>query len=251
MLLCESFRVSFQLDNTFGAVSANEVWKTPYFSNNSIRFSRSIAIDNYMSGVQVLARTDRYRLSFISGGMFIRESTQAFRIYARTQDWDRVQTHLIDEHIVSYKTLSSAKRLSREVVLRLRSLEPHEAKFALDADFEERRALLWIAICRTYEIIPDFVRTVLTERLLALRTDLSPQDFEQFLEGRALLHCEVDRLAPSTRTKLRTVLYRMMNEAGFYDKKEGLKSTYIPASVRRLIEANIPSEIRYFPGQDS
>lgn len=182
--------------------------------------------------------------------MFIRESTQAFHIYARGQDWDLVQTHLIDEHIVSYKTLSSAKRLSREIVLRLRSLKPHEAEFALDADFEERRALLWIAICRTYEIIPDFVRTVLTERLLSLRTDLSPQDFEQFLEGRALLHSEIESLAPSTRTKLRTVLYRMLDEADFYDKKEGLKANHIPASVRRLIDANIPSEIRYFPGHD-
>jgi len=242
--------VNFELNDTHGTVRTNEVWKTPYISDNSIRFSRYITIENYMSGAQILARTDRYRLSFISGGMFIRESTQAFHIYARTQDWDHVQAHLIDEQVISYKTLSSAKRLSYEIVLRLRSLEPHEAEFALDADYEERRALLWIAICRTYEIIPDFVRTVLTERLLALRTDLSPQDFEQFLEGRALLHSEIDGLASSTRTKLRTVLYRMLDEAGFYDKKDGLKATYVPASVRRLIDANTPSEIRYFPGHD-
>ena len=242
--------MNLELNDTHGTVSTNEVWKTPYISDNSIRFSRHITIENYMSGAQILARTDRYRLSFISGGMFIRESTQAFHIYARTQDWDHVQAQLIDEQVISYKTLSSAKRLSYEIVLRLRSLEPQEAEFALDADYEERRALLWIAICRTYEIIPDFVRTVLTERLLALRTDLSPQDFEQFLEGRALLHSEIDGLASSTRTKLRTVLYRMLDEAGFYDKKDGLKATYVPASVRRLIDANTPSEIRYFPGHD-
>ena len=242
--------MNFELNDTHGTVRTNEIWKTPYISDNSIRFSRYITIENYMSGEQILARTDRYRLSFISGGMFIRESTQAFHIYARTQDWDHVQAHLIDEQVISYKTLSSAKRLSYELVLRLRSLEPYEAEFALDADFEERRALLWIAICRTYQVIPDFVKTVLTERLLALRTDLSPQDFEQFLEGRALMHSEIDGLALSTRNKLRTVLYRMLGEAGFYDKNEGLKATYVPASVRRLIDANIPSEIRYFPGHD-
>jgi len=242
--------VYLELNNSYGTVSGNNCWKTPYFLDNFIRFSRPVAIENCMSGAQILAGTDRYRLSFISGGMFIRESTQAFHIYARAKDWSHVQTHLIDEHIVSYKTLSSAKRLSREIVLRLRSLEPHEADFAIDADFEERRALLWIAICRTYEIIPDFVRTVLTERLLSLRTDLSPQDFEQFLEGRALLHSEIESLAPSTRTKLRTVLYRMLDEAGFYDKNEGLKASHVPASVRRLIDAHAPSEIRYFPGHD-
>ena len=242
--------MSFELNNSYGEVSAGEVLKIPYISDNSIRFSQPITIEKCMSGVQILARANRYRLSFISGGMFIRESTQAFHIYARASNWGQVQTQLINEHIISYKTLSSAKRLSYEIILRLRSLEPHETEFALDADFEERRALLWIAICRTYEIIPDFVSTILTERLLALRTDLSPQDFEQFLEGRALLHGEIEGLAPSTRTKLRTVLYRMLGEAGFYDKKEGLKATYVPASVRRLIDAHIPSEIRYFPGHD-
>lgn len=250
MSLCGDFRVSFELNNSYGEVCAGKVLKTPYISDNSIRFSRTITIENYMSGAQILARTDRYRLSFISGGMFIRESIQAFHIYARVKDWDEVQKHLIDEHVISYKTLSSAKRLSYEIILRLRALTPHEAQFALDADFEERRALLWIAICRTYEIIPDFVRTVLTERLLALRTDLSAHDFEQFLEGRSLSHSEIEGLAASTRTKLRTVLYRMLEEAGFYEKKVGLKSTYVPASVRRLIDANKPSEIRYFPGHD-
>jgi hypothetical protein len=191
-----------------------------------------------------------YRLSFVSGGMFISESSRALHFYARLQDWDHVQTQLINDQIISYKTMSSAKRLSHEIILRLRSLDPHEAEFALDADFEERRALIWVAICRTYEIIPDFVRAVLTERLRALRTDLSPLDFEIFLEGRALLHSKIEGIAPSTRTKLRTVLYRMLCEAGFFDGKEGLKATYVPASVRRLIDANRPSEIRYFPGHD-
>ena len=192
----------------------------------------------------------KYRLSFISGGMFLRESVEAIRIYDRVRDWHNVRQVLIDEQVISFKTLSSAKRLSHEIILRLQSLNDNELRFSLNADYEERRAIIWLAICRTYEIIPDFVRTVLTERLLMLRNDLSPQDFQNFLEGQALIHDEVARLASSTCTKLRTVLYRMLREAGFYEKKEGLKATYVPASVRRLIDANAPSEIRYFPGHD-
>ena len=192
----------------------------------------------------------KYRLSFSSGGMFIRESAQAIRIYEREQDWDGVRQALIDEQIISCKTLSSAKRLSHEVVLRLRLLHETEIRFASNADFDERRAIFWIAICRTYEIIPEFVRSVLTERLLSLRIDLSAQDFAGFLEGQALVHNEVANLTTSTRTKLRTVLYRMFGEAGFYDKRDGLKKAHIPLSVRRVLEVHSPSEIAFFPGHE-
>lgn len=192
----------------------------------------------------------KYRLSFTSGGMFLDESAQAIRFYGQLQDWDKVRQALVDEQVISYKTLSSATRLSREIILRLQTFQNNEIEFLLNADLQERRALMWVAICRTYRIIPDFVRSVLTERLLSLRNDLSPQDFSGFLEDQALLHDEVAQLRPSTRTKLQTCLYRMLIEAEFYNKKTGLQKASLPLTVKRLIEVNSPLEVSFFPGHD-
>ena len=192
----------------------------------------------------------KYRLSFISGGLFLRESIAAVRIYSNVMDWDVVRQKLMDERVISYNTLSTAKRLSREIILRLKSLYPNEILFFENADIEERRLLLWLAICRTYEIIPAFVNSVLSERLLSMREDLSDQDFERFLQGQEIMHPEIAELSPSTRTKLRAVLYRMLGEMGFFDKRSGtLKGVYVPQSVRKLIETSSPIEMAYYPGQ--
>jgi len=194
------------------------------------------------------SNTNRYRLSFVSGGLFLRESTQALTIYRTRKSWTEVRQGLIDEKVVSYNTLSSATRISRELVLRLSSLHGNEIEFYTSADFDERRALIWVAVCRTYQIIPEFVSSVLTERILSHRNDLLPQDFSSFLAQRALDHEEVFELADSTRVKLRTVLYRMLQEAGFYTRTSGLQRAYLPMTVRRLLELRRPSEILFFPG---
>ncbi len=196
------------------------------------------------------AIANKYRLSFTSGGMFLQESVQAIRLFGREQNWSSVREMLVDQQVISYKTISSARRLSREIVLRLGSLRESEINFFSNADFEERRAILWIAICRTYGIIPEFVRSVLTERLLSMRVDLSPRDFAGFLEDQALIHDEVANLKSATRTKLRTVLYRMLGEAGFYNKIDGLKKAHLPVSVRHVIDSSSPLEIAFFPGYE-
>jgi hypothetical protein len=182
--------------------------------------------------------------------MFLHESAQAIRFFDRARDWGQVRQRLIDEQVVSYTTLSSATRLSREIILRLQSLHGNEIEFLQNADFEERRAVCWIAICRTYDVIPDFVRSVLTDRLLSLRNDLSAQDFTGFLDDQAMLHDEVARLTTSTRIKLRTCLYRMLADARFYDQKTGLQKAPLPLTVRRLIDANSPREVSFFPGHE-
>ena len=198
----------------------------------------------------MIDESQKYRLSFISGGLFLRESVAAVQIYSKCSDWNEVRQKLIDDQIISFNTLSTAKRLSREIVLRLKSLHPNEIYFFENVDMEERRMIIWLAICRTYSIIPAFVDSVISEKLLSMREDLSNQDFEKFLQGQEITHPEIAELSPSTRTKLRTVLYRMLGEMGFFDKKSGtLKGVYVPRSVQNLIELSSPLEMAFYPGQ--
>jgi hypothetical protein len=86
--------------------------------------------------------------------------------------------------------------------------------------------------------------------VLSLRNDLSAQDFAGFLNDQAMLHDEVARLTTSTRIKLRTCLYRMLADARFYDQKTGLQKAPLPLTVRRLIDANSPREVSFFPGHE-
>ncbi|WP_439619155.1 DUF1819 family protein [Hyphomonas sp.] len=195
-----------------------------------------------------MAYSSRYRLSFSTGGLFVQESVGAARLALGGCDWDETERLLVDRQIVSYKAISSGKRVAREIVTRLKSLSSEEIEFLVNADREDQICVVWQSICRTYEIIADFVAEDLEERLRSFRNDLAAVDFEAFLDRKAAWHPEVANLNESTRSKLRQVLFRMLREADFFSKTGGLQPAHLSATFLRFLERHRPSDISAFPG---
>ena len=124
-----------------------------------------------------MAYSSRYRLSFSTGGLFVQESVGAARLVLGGCDWDETEKLLVARQIVSYNAISSGKRVAREIVTRLKSLSSEEIEFLVNADREDQICVVWQSICRTYEIIADFVAEDLEERLRSFRNDLAAVDF--------------------------------------------------------------------------
>lgn len=191
----------------------------------------------------------RYRLSFSTGGLFVAESVRAAQFFVAGHDWDDIQTLLVDRQIVSFKTISSGKRVAREITTRLKLLSKSELEFLADTDRDDQVNMIWLAVCRTYELIADFVAEELNERLLALRDDLSPADFERFLERKADWHPEVAALTPATRAKLRQVLFRMLREAELHTSRNGIAGAQLSPGFLKFARRNFPHDLVYFPGR--
>jgi hypothetical protein len=92
-------------------------------------------------------------------------------------------------------------------------LSPAELDLLRCGTLEEQRALLWIAVCRRYPFIAEFAVQVLRERYLSLQPDLQYPDFDAFFNRQADWHPELERLTPSTRQKLRQILFKMLKES--------------------------------------
>lgn len=195
-----------------------------------------------------MADSSRYRLSFSTGGLFVQESVAAAKLFLGGYDWVETERLLVDRQIVSYKAISSGKRVAREIVTRLKSLSRSEFEFLVSADREDQICVVWQSICRTYEIIADFVAEELEERLRALRNDLAAVDFETFLDRKAAWHPELANLNESTRSKLRQVLFRMLREADFFSQADGLQRAHLSSTFLRFLERHRPSDISAFPG---
>ncbi|WP_294031089.1 BrxA family protein, partial [Thiolapillus sp.] len=68
----------------------------------------------------------RYRMSFSTGGLFLQESVLLATLYGEKKDWDQVRTEVIDNNLLQSRTVSTTKRIVREVIGRLQELDDQE-----------------------------------------------------------------------------------------------------------------------------
>ena len=193
----------------------------------------------------------RYKLSFTSGALLMRETMIAAPLYLRERDWSKVRALVEDENLLQARTVESGRRLAREVVQRLAVLTDDEIELLIDTTATERAHLLWAAACRRYDLIGEFAEEVVRERFLLMTPTLSYEDFDSFVRGKALWHGELAELKDSTLRKLRANLFRMLHEAGLLSDGGYLLQSVLSQRVAGTLSARTPSDIRFFPITDN
>jgi len=123
---------------------------------------------------------ERYRLSFTTGGLFLREAPLVVERYLALRDWKQTREQVRNENLLQVRTTAAATRISQELIARLELLDPEELEFLVDGSLREQGYLLWAATCRRYTFIRDFAREVLREHYLLLRRQLTTNDYEAF-----------------------------------------------------------------------
>jgi hypothetical protein len=191
--------------------------------------------------------TSEYRMSFAVGGLFRNESVESARVFQHLKDWDGVRDEMVTLGTLGFRASSSAKRTVRELVDRLRALSDTEVDLLIEGTPQEQAALLWLAVCRTYRFVAEFAAEVLRERFLSFRVDLDYDAFDAFFETKAEWNPELAAIRPSTRAKLRQVLFRIMREAGIISPSDEIRRTLLTPRLESLIP---PAELQWLPGAD-
>lgn len=189
----------------------------------------------------------RYRISFTSGSLYHRESVKLAELYLSLYDWEEVRAQALRDNLLQARTESTAKRTCRETVARLQTLDDRELAFLQEANHQDQAHLLWVAVCRLYQLIADFAVEVIHERFITMNLDLSFEDFDAFYNRKSEWHDELDNASASTRNKLRQVLFRMLREAGLLGKDKTINAVLLSPRLVELLCQNKPDECLYFP----
>mgnify|MGYP001769664202 CR=1 FL=1 len=182
-----------------------------------------------------------YRMSFSTGGLFLRESERAAALYRDFGDWTTVRDKILAENLLRARTLSTLKRLCRELVSRLKTLSDRELGFLIECSRRERGYLLWIAACRQYAFVADFALEILRERYITLKIDISNEEFDSFFIRKSEWRPELDEITPATRIRLRQNLFQMLREADLLTADNMIISA-MPSPG--LLDAMSPGDIR-------
>lgn len=175
-----------------------------------------------------------YKLSFTAASLMLVESVKVAQIYFECGNWDTTREVLISNNLLQSRTLARTKRIIQELVLRLSVLSENQLTSLVEGNLEEQRLLLWFIVCKYYSYIREFSIEVLHERFLAMQRLLTEEDYNAFYLHKVDDHPELEEITESTRTKLRTQVFRMLREAGLINS-ENLIIRVLPTS--RLIHA--------------
>ena len=156
---------------------------------------------------------DTYSMSFTTGGLCHRESVSTAALFLKLGDWKAVRERVFADNLFQCRTVSTLTRVFREVVSRLMTCTREELEYLVGASPREQGYLLWLAVCRRYGFIARFAAEVLRERYITLKNDLDHAEYEAFFNRQAETHPELDEISPTTRSKLRQVLFKMLREA--------------------------------------
>lgn len=190
---------------------------------------------------------DRYNMSFTAGSLFHRESVELAALYLDLGDWNSVRDKVLAENLLQTRTLNTLKRVCHEVISRLRTLSPEELEFLVERSHQDQAYLLWIAICRRYRFIADFAVEVLRERYISLKADLTYDDFDSFFNRKSEWHLELDEITPTTRGKLRQVLFKMLREADLLATNNMISAAMLSPRLLELIRQGNHRDVLYFP----
>ena len=140
----------------------------------------------------------KYRLSFGTGNAYINESNLILKKYLENKDWRVTEKYSIENNILQTNTLSSTKRIFREISLRLKSLSNEEQEFFIKSNYVDQSILIWISICRTYKFIGDFSSMIISEKFSSYQIELDYNDFNYFYEQQKVFYEELNALKDTT-----------------------------------------------------
>lgn len=135
----------------------------------------------------------------------------------------------------------------RETIKRLSAMSDAEVESLSEITTTERGHLMWTAACRCYDLVGEFAEEVLRERFLTLAGSVSYDDYDSFFRAKAMWHDELGEVTDHSYKKLRQVLFRMMVEAGLLTGNGKIEPALLSTRVVDFLNAQTPSDIRFFP----
>lgn len=167
-----------------------------------------------------MAASRPYRLSFSGAALQVEESIKIAQLYADLKDWEAVQAEVVGENALQKNQLKTTVRSFYEVRTRLKEMTPLQMERLAEGTFIEQQQLLWVAVCKVYPFIGAFALEVLLNKIQAFEYIVHESDYTEFLEAQTLKEPKLQQVSDSTYQKLRSRLYRMMEEAGIVNNRE-------------------------------
>jgi len=153
----------------------------------------------------------------------------------------------VDQHIGKGKT-ATGKRIREELVKRLENLSQAQLQFMLEAGLDDARKMAFVAICKTYPYIHEFVVEVLFEKIHQFDFTITDGEYLSFYNRKAELHPVLEEISETSIYKIKQVLFKMLEETGIIDstRNKNIQPQFLSPQMEKLLLEDNPQLTRIF-----
>ena len=150
---------------------------------------------------------DKYRFSFTASSL----RTRAFVSVVEYLDGNRDEDI---ELVLGMGKRSTGKRMFVEMQKWSERLTSKQKEVLLNGDFKTQNEIAFIAACKYYRFIRDFVLEVVREKYLVYDYEITLGDYLSFFRRKAEENQEMYELSEITQNKVRQVTFKILEQDG-------------------------------------
>jgi len=182
----------------------------------------------------------RTRLSFTSLSLGYPEFCTICDTFAETKDWTKTVDRARAGNLLQRPSAKSAQRVFGEIRKRIECLSAKTVESFVDASDDDRRAIAYLAACKLYPIIFDFVRYTLVDKVAVFDFSVTENDFNAYWNRAAIDHPDLETVTAKTQEKARQNTFKLLVEAGLLSGKKDPRITppmVLSATIERVLDS--------------
>jgi len=195
-----------------------------------------------------MAKEVRYSFSFTGASALISETLAIAEEYRRLRDWRAVESVLYENNTLSKVKQSTFKREFSEIKKRLSTLTDEQLAIMLDGTLDDAKAIILLALVKTYSFLYDFIVDVLRNKYLLFDTTLTDIDYFKFFNLKSLTRSELNELTEITTKKVKQVIFKILEQVGLVTnlKTGSLIRPFLSEETIHAILVDDPSMLNAF-----
>lgn len=155
-----------------------------------------------------------YSVSYTAGALLFEESEAVLNSIDKIEKISSPDFQ-IDKRLLPTNSETSRKRISTELKKRFVAVKEIEIwEYYRIAKEQEKRIILFYALCKAYPILLDFMTEVVLLKWRNLDKELSKEEFLNFIYRKFDSHPELDKYSENTLNKVATRSIRILKEVG-------------------------------------
>ncbi len=187
----------------------------------------------------------KYSFAFTATTLRLHDFRHVVELYQ--QHTESIGIDELIEDFSSRKTRTN-RRILQEYVKRYENLTPAQIDLFIKAGAYEQAQIAFLACCKTYSYIADFVFDIVREKYLVFDLELSDADYRSFYNRKSDFHSEMNEFAETTLKKAKQHVFKIIEEGGLIDsiKTRVIQSQFPSDDLKKVIANDNPNWLKLF-----
>ncbi len=185
--------------------------------------------------------TSQYKFSFTATSLRTRDLV----LIANWQNKDS-----LDELELTLGNGKSAtgRRIYAELKKWLEVLTEEQLSVLKTGSFKAQNEIAFLAVCKYYAFIRDFVVEVVREKYLVFDYELTDGDYLSFVRRKSESHSKIDQLTENTQYKIKQVCFMILAQANIIDgtKSKIIRPQLLEYETQNTILNDNPEFLKFF-----